>query len=150
SRLSGEEIAGTGEADAGGVQQGWREHVRFFEAENLLAQGDDVGAEGVEGRRSEIVAVVYGVDGGKRILWRKNVVDAGGAEVFANNLQRAAENLRDAIEVRGANRRRGPGIEQRLDAGNGGGAGGRIGDKGGGGLVEMLAEAFVVDEEKGA
>src|SRR6202011_3825881 len=44
--FSGEEVAGAGKAEARGVQQGWREHVRFFEADYLLAQCDDVRAEG--------------------------------------------------------------------------------------------------------
>ena len=37
-------------------------------------------------KRSEIVAIVGGIDGREGILWRKNVVDTGSAEVFANGL----------------------------------------------------------------
>ncbi len=122
--------------------------MRFFKAENLFSESYLVGAEGVERGGGEIVAVVRGVDGGERILGRENVVDARGAEVFADGLQRTAENLRDAAEIGGARRRSGPEIEQRLDAGSGGGAGGCVGDEGGGGLVQMLAKAFIVGEEE--
>src|SRR6266852_6400022 len=123
--------------------------MRFFRAQNLFAECNDIGTEGIEWRGGEIVAVVDRVDGGERIPGRKDVVDARGAEVFADGLQRTAENLSDAAEIGGARRRSGPEIEQRLDAGSGGSAGGGVGDEGGGGLVQMLAEAFVVGEEEG-
>ncbi len=77
------------------------------------------------------------------------MVDADGAEILADGLQRAAEDLGDAVKVGSARRWRGPEIEQRLHAGNGGRTRGRIGDKGGGGLVEILAETLVVGEEEG-
>ena len=66
------------------------------------------------------------------------MVCSGLREVFGNS-----------VEVRGAGGRRGPQIEQRLDARHGGGAGGRVGNEGRGGLVQAFAEAFVVGKHKG-
>src|ERR1700738_2732000 len=90
------------------------------------------------------------------------MVDVRGAEILANGLQRAAENFGDAAGVGrerswgralagkigiGSSGRR-PEIQEWPNAGSGGGASGEVGDEGCGGLVKMLAEAFVVGEEK--
>src|SRR5712692_1515513 len=120
--------------------------MRFLRADDLFAQRDYVRAEGVERSGGEVVTIVDGVDCGERILWRKNVVDAGSTEVFADGLQRAAEDLGDAVEVGDAWGRRWPKIQERLDSGDGGGARGSIRNEGGGGLAQKLAEAFVVGE----
>src|SRR5229473_7832556 len=115
--------------------------MRFLRADDLFAQRDYVRAEGVERSGGEVVTIVDGVDCGERVFWRKNVVDAGSTEVFADGLQRAAEDLGDAVEVGSAWGRRGPEIEKRLDAGYGGGARCCIRHEGGGGLVKVLTEA---------
>ena len=66
--FTGEEISGARVADARGVEQVGREDVSFFEAEDLLAQRENVGAVGVGGGGGEVVAIVDGVDGGERIF----------------------------------------------------------------------------------
>ncbi len=67
-RLTAEEIAGARVADASGVEQARREDVGFFEAEDLFAERERVGAVGIGGSGGEVVAVVDGVDGGERIF----------------------------------------------------------------------------------
>ena len=63
--LTGEEVSGAGVAKAGDIEQAGREDVGFFEAEDLLAEGEDVGAVGIRGGRGVVGAVVDGVDVGK-------------------------------------------------------------------------------------
>ena len=70
-------------------------------------------------------------------------------KVLANGLQRTREVLGNAAEVGSVRRSRGPKIEQRLDARHGSGAGGCIGNKGRGGLVQTFAETFVVGKGEG-
>jgi len=122
--------------------------VRLFRAHDLLTKRQYIGAKRIERRCGEVVAVINGVYGGEGILGRKVVVEPGGAEIFANRLQRAAENLGDTAEIEGAGGRRGPEIQKRLNAGNGGSARRGVRNEGGGGLVKMLAKTFVIGEEK--
>ena len=124
--------------------------MRFFEAEDLFAEREDVGAVGIGGSGGEVVAVVDGVDGGEGIFLAEDVVEAECAEIFADGLERAAENFGDAVEIGSACGSDGPEIQEWLHAGDGGGAGGGIGNEGGARLVEILAEAFVVAEDEGA
>ena len=42
-RLASEEVRGARETDAGGVEEAWREDVRFFDAGDLFAEGFGVG-----------------------------------------------------------------------------------------------------------
>src|ERR1700676_637909 len=173
SGLAGEKIAGAGVAEARGVDERGREDVRFLEGGDLRAQGEDVGAERVEGSDGEVVAVIDGVDAGERVTGGENVIDADGAEVFADGLQRAAEDFGDASEIRGGRAGDRPELQQRRDTSaqtdiyEGGGrrtgiglggnylagqeavAGVVVGGESSGSLVEMVAEAFVVGEEEG-
>src|SRR2546430_5627492 len=66
------------------------------------------------------------------------------ASIRREGCWRRADSGKIGIGSRG----RWPQVEQWLDAGNGGGTGCEIGHKGGGGLVKVLAEAFVVGEQK--
>jgi len=61
--------------------------MRFFEAEDLFAQSEDVGAVWVRGRCGEVRAVVDRVNPGERILLRKDMVNAKRAEIFADRLE---------------------------------------------------------------
>ena len=92
--------------------------MRFFNGGDLRAQSDHIGAKGIKGRSGEVGAVVDGVDARERVAWGEDVVDASGAEVFANGLQRTAEDLRDSAGVGGQRRWR------RADAGEIGVGGG--------------------------
>ena len=147
--FTGEEVAGARVADARGVEQAWGEDVGFFEAENLFAQREDVGAIGIRGGGGEVVAIVDGVHGGEGIFLRKDVIEAERAEIFADGLKRAAEDFCDAVEIGRACGSDGPKIQERLHAGDGGGARSGVGNKGGARLVKILAEAFVVAEDEG-
>ena len=134
--------------------------MHFFDAGHLRTKSHDVGAKRIERSGGKIVAVVDGIDAGKGVVRGQNVVDARGTEVLANGLQRAAEDFGDAAGVCRKRRRgragagkigvtsggSGPEIQQRLNAGNSGGASREIGSEGGRGLVEALAESFVVGE----
>src|SRR5262249_41494735 len=133
-RLSRKEIAGSRIANASCIQQRRSENMRLLKAKNLLAQSNDVGAERIEGRSGEIVAVVSSVNGSERILLREDMVDPRSSKVFANGLQGAGEDFRDAAKsgrggrrrtdswagsgIRVAERGSGPKIEERLNAGN--------------------------------
>src|SRR5260370_13301868 len=81
-RLSGEEVAGAGKPHANGVQHCRGKNVRSFEADNLLAQSNDVGAEGIEWRGGEVIAIINRVDRNERGFRRKDVVDAGRTQIF--------------------------------------------------------------------
>ena len=92
--------------------------MRFFEAENLLSEADDVAAVGIEDSGSEVVAIVDGVNPSQRVSRRNNMIQPGGAEIFPNDLQRTAEHLCDAVKIRGACGSDRPQVEQRLHAGH--------------------------------
>ncbi len=146
--FSGKEITSAGEAHAGGVQECQRKDVRFFEAEDLFAQGEDIGAKWVERSGSHVATIVGGVNGGERIALGKYVIKTGGAKVFANGLQRTAKNLRNAVEVLGARVRCWPQIQKRHHARSSARARRQAGDKCDRGLVQVLAEALVIGEEE--
>src|SRR5260370_20663280 len=85
-RLSGEEVPGAGKAQANGVQHCRGKNVLSFEADNLLAQSNDVGAEGIEWRGGEVIAIINRVDRSERVFRRKDVVGAGSTKIFPNGL----------------------------------------------------------------
>src|SRR5689334_1910467 len=122
--------------------------MRFFEAEHLFAEGDDIGAEGIQRGSREVVAVVRSVDGCQRIFLRKDMIKPGSSKIFANGLQGAAEDGGDAVEILSAGSRRGPQVEKRLDAGDGSGSRCQAGNKCNGSLMQVLAEAFVIAEKE--
>ena len=136
--------------------------MRFLNRGNLGAEGNKVRAKRIERSGSEVLAVVDGVDGGSSIPRREDMVESSGTEILTNRLQGTTENFGNPASIRRegcwrradsgkigiGSRGRWPQVEQWLDAGNGGGTGCEIGHKGGGGLVKVLAEAFVVGEQK--
>ena len=67
-----------------------RENVRFFEAQHLLAQSEQVGGVCIEQSRGRAAAVVVRVGRGQRIFRGKQVIEARGSEIFANRLHGAA------------------------------------------------------------
>ena len=77
------------------------------------------------------------------------MVQPGGSKIFTNYLQRTAEHLCDPVKVRGARRSDRPQIEQRLHAGHGSRTRRRVGNKRRRGLVQVLAQSFVVAEQEG-
>src|SRR5262249_51624390 len=99
SWLTGEEVACAGVADARRVEKARREDVGLFEAEDLFAKIKDVGAEWIGGSCGDVASVIDRVDSSERIFLRKDVIDAERAEIFADGLERAAENFGDAIEI---------------------------------------------------
>ena len=70
-----------------------RKNVIFLQAEYLLAQGDQVRTERIENCGSVAITVVDGVDGAGGIAIRKGVIQARGAEILVDNLQRMAESF---------------------------------------------------------
>src|SRR5580700_3102157 len=76
------------------------------------------------------------------------MVDANRAEIFANGLQRAAEDFGDSVEIRGAGGGHRPEIQEWLNAGDGSGARSIVGNESRGGLVQVLAEAFVIGKHE--
>lgn len=74
-------------------------------AGHLLAQVHDVGAIGIGHSRGDVAAVIDCVYPRKNVATGDGAIDASGAEVFTNCLRRAAEYLRDAIEIRRGGRR---------------------------------------------
>src|SRR5260370_14933368 len=76
-RLTREEGPGAGKAHANGVQHCRGKNVRSFEADNLLAQSNDVGAEGIEWRGGEVNAIIHRVDSSARVFWRKDTGSPG-------------------------------------------------------------------------
>ena len=77
---------GAGVADAGGVEEVRREDVLLLDAEDLLAEGFVDEREGVGGGGVGD-GVVDGVDGEEEVFGADVVVEAGGAEVFADVLR---------------------------------------------------------------
>ena len=124
--------------------------MRLVKAQHLFLKIQDVRAVGIGGSRRHIAAVVNGIDRGEGIPLRKVVIHPQGAEILANRLQRAAEILGNpACRIAGLGRRFRPQIQQRLDRGHRAGARSIIRNERERGLVEMLAEAFVISEHKG-
>jgi len=129
--------------------------VRFFEAEDLFAEIENIGAVWVRGSGGDVATVIDGINRGERVGRRKYLIEAKSAEIFANRLQWGAEIFRDAegltrdVKFRSTRRRCRPKIQERLHAGRGGSAGIETGNKGDGSLVEILTEAFVIAKKKG-
>ncbi len=117
-------------------------------AEHLLSQAEQVGTVGIEGGGGHVIAVVDGVHRRQGISRGKHLVEAGGAKIFANGLQRTAEDLRDAVEIRRARGSDGPQIQKRLHAGHGARPRCRIRNKCRGSLVQPLSQSFVVAEQE--
>ena len=78
-----------------------------------------------------------------------DLIEADGSEILFDSLQRCAVDLRDSAEVRISGRGCRPQIEQRLHTWDSCCAGGQVGDKCHGCLVQMLPISFVVCEQKG-
>ncbi len=148
SRLPKEKIPGAGEADACGVQDGRRENVSFFEAEDLFPKIQDIGAIRVERSGGHVAAIVRGVNSGEGVPLRKNVIDASGTEILSYGLQGAAENLRNAVEILSARGWCWPQIQKRHHARGSARAGCQAGHKCDRSLVQVLAEALVVGEKE--
>src|SRR5215472_11831138 len=102
--------------------------MSFVEAEHLFTQTDLIRAVRIQYGRSEILTIINCVDRCQGVSRRDGVVKPNRAEVVANGLRRAAEDLCNAagdgysvhgasdVEVGGSCRRARPQIEQRLDA----------------------------------
>lgn len=108
SGFTREEVGGAGKTDTGGVEKVWREDVGLFDAGDLFAEGFGVGTEEVSAGGSEIGAIVDGVDDVESVFFREDVIEARGAEVIANGLERIIEGFGDASEIRSAGAGRGP------------------------------------------
>ena len=76
------------------------------------------------------------------------MVEARSSKILANRLQRAAEYFGDSVEIGRTGRRCRPQVQKRLNGNYRGGARCGIRHKSGGGLMQSLTEAFVIDEEK--
>src|SRR5437588_2896862 len=133
-----------------------RKNVIFLQAEYLLAQADQVRTERIENCGSVAITVVDGVDGAGGIAIRKGVIQARGAEILPDNLQRTAQILLDPIVsgnlgVRGVRRRKRPEIHypELLHSGHSVQARLCIGDQGDRSLMERFAESLVVGEKEG-
>src|ERR1700676_3961126 len=61
SWLSRKKVSGAGESDSCCVDHVWREDVRFFKTDNLLAQVNQIGGERIEGSRGDTAAIVVGI-----------------------------------------------------------------------------------------
>ena len=110
---SGEEVAGARIAEARGVEQRRRKDMLLLNAGDLLAQALVDEAERIlRGRVGG--AVVDGVDGEEQILAAEVVVEARGAEVFADVLLGMAEGFGDAARRSSGPFCDGPQGEQRL------------------------------------
>ena len=86
--------------------------MRFLDAHNLFAETFKIGAVEICAGRGHIRAVVDCVDARQGIVLGKDVIEAGGAEVVADGLQRVIEGFRDTSEVGGARGLCGPKGEQ--------------------------------------
>src|SRR5690242_7756445 len=93
SRLSREEVTRASVAKSRGIQQCWREDVRFLEAEDLFPQGNEVRAVRVRGSRCQILSIIDGIHCGKSVSARENVVEPRGPKILTDGLQGAAEHL---------------------------------------------------------
>ena len=76
------------------------------------------------------------------------MVEARSSKILANRLQRAAEHFGDTAEIGRAGRRYWPQVQKRLNGNYRGAPRCGIRHKSGGGLMQSLTEAFVIDEEK--
>ena len=85
----------------------------LFQTRHLFPQAFYIRAVSVGAGRREVRAVVNCINRVEEVFGTENMVQAHGAEVIANGLQRIIECFRDAAEVRGAGRRHRPGIDQR-------------------------------------
>lgn len=124
----------------------------FIQTQDLLAQRENVGAVRIQHGFGEIVAIVNGVNRRQGISRRKQVVQPNRAQVLTNRLQRAAEEFGDSARCgRGRARRDGglrPQIQQGLDGGSGIGARCVVRNKCDGGLMQVLAQSFVIAEQE--
>ena len=141
-----EEERGAGKAERRFIEHDRREQMRLGNAGHLLAQGFNVVAQGIYGRRI-VKAVVDGVDGVGGVFGRKRAIDARGAEILADGLQRMAEGFGDAAAEFGTVGN-GPQREKRLHAGDSFCSRGVVRDESDVANTKALTEALVVDEEK--
>jgi hypothetical protein len=116
--LAGVVVRGAGVADPGYVEEGGGEDVGFFDAGYLLAEGFEVGAVEIGSGGSDVAGVVDGVGAGEGVAGGEVAVEAEGAEVIANDLERGVEDFGDATEVGRGGIGRGPEIQKRSDAGS--------------------------------
>ncbi len=77
----------------------------LFQTEDLFPKIQDVGTVRIDRGRREVTAVVDGVDRGKCVFRRRDLVEPGSSKVLSDGLQWTAEDLRDSAEVRVAHRR---------------------------------------------
>ncbi len=153
--LSGEKISGAGKSDPGGVHHGRRKDMRFFQAEHLLAQREQVGGESVQWSCRGAAAVIVRIGRHQRIVRGKVMIHTHGSEIFANRLRRAEEDFRDAAsrgdgKIGGAGRSDRPQVQQPQvhDGRAGVGPCQRVGHKLHRCLVQVLTVTFIVGEHE--
>src|ERR1700739_4711541 len=91
--------------------------MSLVEAQHLLADIEYVGAVWIGNCRGDVAAIVNCVDRRGCVLGSQCQIEAGGSEILADRLKRAAEDLGDSVEVRGIRGRCGPEVQKRLYAG---------------------------------
>ena len=67
--------------------------MRLLHTQYLLAESENIRAVRIHRRRRKVRAVIDGLNCRERIRRRKSLLKAQGAEILADGLQRAAEEL---------------------------------------------------------
>src|SRR5712671_3847006 len=85
-RLAGEKVASSRKPNPRDIQSGSRKTVRFFQAEDLLAQADEIAAVGICNGCGLVGAIVDRINPGQSVMRRNNMIQSHGSKVFANGL----------------------------------------------------------------